>query len=87
MPACYAWRHLASGVRQRDLQKWTATLVPLARFGSPAATTASRFWRAANGDSTRRRVPAKSAAGPPFQLPHWRLVQFEIGGNLMVSST
>jgi cell division protein ZapD len=30
LPAYYAWQHLDSASRQHDLQRWTATLVPLA---------------------------------------------------------
>lgn len=30
LPAYFAWQHLDSRVRQRDLQRWVATLVPLA---------------------------------------------------------
>ena len=30
LPAYYAWQHLDSRTRQQDLQRWTATLVPLA---------------------------------------------------------
>jgi len=31
LPAYFAWQHLDTTARQRDLQRWTATLVPLAR--------------------------------------------------------
>jgi cell division protein ZapD len=30
LPAYYAWQHLAATSRQQDLQRWTATLMPLA---------------------------------------------------------
>ena len=30
LPAYYAWQHLDAAARQRDLQRWTAPLVPLA---------------------------------------------------------
>ena len=30
LPAYYAWQHLVPASRQQDLQRWTATLVPLA---------------------------------------------------------
>lgn len=30
LPAYYAWQHLDAQARQQDLQRWTATLVPLA---------------------------------------------------------
>lgn len=30
LPAYYAWQHLSAEARQHDLQRWTATLVPLA---------------------------------------------------------
>lgn len=30
LPAYYAWQHLSAQTRQQDLQRWTATLVPLA---------------------------------------------------------
>ncbi len=30
LPAYYAWQHLAANTRQQDLQRWIATLVPLA---------------------------------------------------------
>ncbi|MES2360538.1 MAG: cell division protein ZapD [Pseudomonadota bacterium] len=30
LPAYYAWQHLDAQTRQHDLQRWTATLVPLA---------------------------------------------------------
>lgn len=30
LPAYYAWQHLSVQARQQDLQRWTATLVPLA---------------------------------------------------------
>ena len=30
LPAYYAWQHLSAQARQQDLQRWTATLVPLA---------------------------------------------------------
>lgn len=30
LPAYYAWQHLSPASRQQDLQRWTATLVPLA---------------------------------------------------------
>jgi cell division protein ZapD len=30
LPAYYAWQHLSAETRQQDLQRWTATLVPLA---------------------------------------------------------
>ena len=30
LPAYYAWQHLDARARQQDLQRWTATLVPLA---------------------------------------------------------
>ena len=30
LPAYFAWQHLDASVRQRDLQRWTVTLVPLA---------------------------------------------------------
>lgn len=30
LPAYYAWQHLGVQARQQDLQRWTATLVPLA---------------------------------------------------------
>jgi cell division protein ZapD len=30
LPAYYAWQHLSAQTRQQDLQRWSATLVPLA---------------------------------------------------------
>ena len=30
LPAYYAWQHMDTKIRQQDLQRWTATLVPLA---------------------------------------------------------
>jgi cell division protein ZapD len=31
LPAYYAWQHLSAETRQSDLERWTATLVPLAK--------------------------------------------------------